>query len=412
MISKWKIQFDDLLAKAAREDLLGPAGTNKATLAAKRRNTSANKKRGPGGGRKGILPLAVTQELKKYFDARRELDLSVSLRGLIVECFRIDPVSASASTPIALRNRLYRLLKKADISYRRSTHKAQNTRHCMIVINHFLDYIHRKINMMDVSEEDIFNCDQNNCFYSMEGAYTYAAKGSKTVALLGAESTARCTIMLGVNKTGSIKLPPYIIFKGVNSPTGRIIKEIERKTNLPLDCEYGVQTKAWMDEEQMLRWIKIVWIPFTGAREGRRTFLILDECRTHMTAKIGRAFALCNTEVEFIPGGYTAKLQPMDVGINKPFKNYVRRFFDSWLVRNIDNTRPMRQDVSKWISDAWKDITPATIMNSWRKVGIDDAKLNTAQPDLIDEEGDEGEDLYLEGYFDESNNDENPIALY
>jgi hypothetical protein len=324
MITKWKVHFESVLATAVLQDTaLSPNSGNKATLAVRRRINSSKKKRLIGAGRKALLPENTRSELKQYVDSRREQDLSVSLRGLIVEAHQIDSVSVGAISDISLRSRLYRLLKKWDVCYRRCTHKAQNTRHCILVITDFLEYINSKLTFPGISNDGIYNCNQTNYFYSMESSYTYAAKGSKTVALRGAESTSRCTVMLGMNRSGTNKLPPYIIFKGVSNSTGRILREIEKKENLPDDCEYGVQEKAWMDEAQMLLWIQKVWRPFTAAKEGKMTFIILDECRTHMTSAVAKAFSDCRTEVEYIPGGYTAKLRPMDVGIHKPFKNFV-----------------------------------------------------------------------------------------
>jgi hypothetical protein len=400
MIAKWKARFEELLADAVVQDTALANGTSKKTLAVHRRINSARKKRLGGGGRKLLLTEHLRTQLKLYVDGRREMDLSVSLRGILVEAYRIDPVSVDLVSQIALRSRLYRLIRSWDISYRRCTHKAQNTRHCVLVIADFLDYVNEKMKFLGVSDDDVFNCDQTNCFYSMENTYTYASRGSRTVGLRGAESTARCTVMLGVNRSGTNKLPPYIIFKGVNNATGRIYKELERKENLPDDCEYGVQEKAWMDESQMLLWIKNVWKPFTGARDGKLTYLILDECRTHMTTIVAKAFADCRTEVEYIPGGYTAKLQPMDVGINKPFKNYVRSQFEIWLIANLDNAKPQRKDVAKWISNAWNEIEQRTIVNSWRKAGITTTS-NILPPDniILRNEEDDGEDLRLDGYF-------------
>jgi DDE superfamily endonuclease len=49
---------------------------------------------------------------------------------------------------------------------------------------------------------------------------------------------------------------------------------------------------------------------------------------------VRKAFADCNTEVDLIPGGYTSKLQPMDAGLNKPFKGHVIDNFTDWLIVN------------------------------------------------------------------------------
>jgi DDE superfamily endonuclease len=85
--------------------------------------------------------------------------------------------------------------------------------------------------------------------------------------------------------------------------------------------EFGVQEKAWMDKPLMLEWIEKIWKP--EVKDKQQAYLILDECRTHLTKSDQNAFAACQTEIELIPGGYTSKLQPMDVGINIPFKNNI-----------------------------------------------------------------------------------------
>jgi DDE superfamily endonuclease len=80
-----------------------------------------------------------------------------------------------------------------------------------------------------------------------------------------------------------------------------------------------------MDEPLMLEWIEKIWKP--EVKDKQQTYLILDKCRTHLTLWVRNAFAACKTEIELIPGGYTSKVQPMDVGSNKPFKNNIRAQF-------------------------------------------------------------------------------------
>jgi DDE superfamily endonuclease len=63
-------------------------------------------------------------------------------------------------------------------------------------------------------------------------------------------------------------------------------------------------------------------------------YLILDECQSQLTAEVRKAFPDCNTEMDLIPGGYTSRLQPMDVGLNKPFKGYVNDNFTDHLIKN------------------------------------------------------------------------------
>ena len=73
----------------------------------------------------------------------------------------------------------------------------------------------------------------------------------------------------------------------------------------------------------MLEWIRQVWNPIANRQEGIK-LLLLDKAMSHMTTLVHQTFTVTNTVVKFIPGGYTSKLQAMDVGIIKPFKDHVR----------------------------------------------------------------------------------------
>ena len=53
----------------------------------------------------------------------------------------------------------------------------------------------------------------------------------------------------------------------------------------------------------------------------------------------------------------------------KPFKDYLRDFYETWMVENVVG-KPSRLDVAKWVDAAWKKISEETIKNGWRKVGL------------------------------------------
>jgi hypothetical protein len=59
----------------------------------------------------------------------------------------------------------------------------------------------------------------------------------------------------------------------------------------------------------------------------------------------------------------------MDLGCNKPFKNYVRNEFDKWLVENM-HQKPKRYDVAGWIEKGWDTVKIETIANSFHRAGL------------------------------------------
>ena len=80
------------------------------------------------------------------------------------------------------------------------------------------------------------------------------------------------------------------------------------------------------------------------------------------------AAKVCGTAVDFICGGYTSKLQVLDVGVNKPFKGYVRDAYENWMVANPHGTKVKRQDVAQWFWTAWERLSETTILNTWNLV--------------------------------------------
>lgn len=82
--------------------------------------------------------------------------------------------------------------------------------------------------------------------------------------------------------------------------------------------------------------------------------------------------------VTHIPAGLTGQHQPLDVGVNKPFKAQYRKEFHKWrkMQKKSDATKgknmknPTRQDVLNFTSAAWESITEECIKNAFLKSEI------------------------------------------
>jgi len=130
---------------------------------------------------------------------------------------------------------------------------------------------------------------------------------------------------------------------------------------------YAVQENAWVDEKTFLKWINKVWKPFCINKSS--TYLLMDECTVHLRSTCLQEIQNCSTEVDFIIGGYTSQLQILDVGINAPFKSYVKAGYETWMATNIGG-KVTRVDVANWISSAWDTISKESIVYTWNSIGI------------------------------------------
>ena len=119
------------------------------------------------------------------------------------------------------------------------------------------------------------------------------------------------------------------------------------------DFLYAVQDKARVDRT-------IVW---SGLKRcgGLTALTSLPQLSVHLVTYSVHAIQDCGTELDLILSGYTSKLQVLDVGVNKPFKDYMTPCHEHIRIVNASSTRMKRMNVSKWFNKSWKRVSEKSI---------------------------------------------------
>ena len=99
--------------------------------------------------------------------------------------------------------------------------------------------------------------------------------------------------------------------------------------------------------------------------------LVWDSFRAHLSKPVRSTLRSINTECVVIPGGMTSMLQPLDVSINKPFKDRMRAKWQNWMLAGQHSftaggrIRKVELDeICRWISDTSEiSVSPG----DWRK---------------------------------------------
>jgi hypothetical protein len=131
------------------------------------------------------------------------------------------------------------------------------------------------------------------------------------------------------------------------------------------------QPNAWMDQEVMIIWVDQVLCPYIEtAPAGVLPNLLLDSYRCHMMASVVGMIQDLGVEVEHIPGGCTSLCQPVDIGVNKPFKNQIRQQWEQWMITeglaNGTTSPPTRENIIEWIQIATNYLLEQMVQNAWR----------------------------------------------
>ena len=162
-------------------------------------------------------------------------------------------------------------------------------------------------------------------------------------------------------------------FKGVL--TGRIAtREFPTYPNKE-ECLLTCQKKAWVDEENIRKWIDGILRPHLETKpDGVTPIVLLDSYTVHRMDSVVETIENLGAKVYHIPGGCTPLAQPVDVGFGAPFKMRIRDLWTEYVMELGTDAAifktPDRKTVAKWVTDAHTTISADIVRNAWRKTGL------------------------------------------
>lgn len=99
----------------------------------------------------------------------------------------------------------------------------------------------------------------------------------------------------------------------------------------------------------------------------------MDNAPSHVSAQVTTALAAANCMVIFLPPKTSAHLQPLDVGVNGPFKNACKSLWSDWMIALGDHKPTPKEDrvaLSIRIESAFSSIASQSIRNAFSKCGL------------------------------------------
>ncbi|XP_046686593.1 jerky protein homolog-like [Homalodisca vitripennis] len=190
------------------------------------------------------------------------------------------------------------------------------------------------------------------------------------------KSKDRVTVLACSTATGTHKLKLALIGKARKPRAFKNIKMNGDHFDLPVF--YRHQSNAWMSESIFNEWFHKQFVPeikkhLKSQNLPMKALLILDNATTHPAVDV-----IQDGEIKamFLPPNVTSLCQPMDQGVLVTLKKLYRKKLLSCLIQALDEGVELVDklkkidmlDVVGWISQAWDELNPLTLVRSWRKL--------------------------------------------
>lgn len=222
-----------------------------------------------------------------------------------------------------------------------------------IVLKESYSDFQKIINKYD--KKDIWNCDETGLFFRCPPKKTLMLSEEYKVG--GRFSKERITILFCISLMGE-KEKPLIIGK-FKTPRG--FKNLNFDD---MNVKYDYNKKSWMTCIIFINWLDKLKCKFK--KENRKILLLLDNAPVHIVDK-----EFSNIKLYYLPPNTTSRIQPLDQGIIKAFKDIYKKVFTRNISIENEELKPYEElinktklvDVMPIIINAWDKISKETIIN-------------------------------------------------
>ena len=295
-------------------------------------------------GRKLLLGEQLDEKLQLYLTTLRNNGGVVSARiamaaakGLLLSLNRSALVEYGGHINIT-RHWAYSLFHRMKFVQRKATtsQSKYTATNFAEVKQQFLDTVVQIVEMEEVRPELILNWDQTGIQIVPSSTWTMDREGTRRVEMVGAKDKRQITALFCCTLQGDF-LPMQLIYKEKTS-------RCHPKFKFPPGWHVTHAPKHWSTKETIVQYIHNIIFPYVElVREqiqddNASALVIMDNFKGQVTDGIYTLLEENNIFVALLPPNTTGLLQPLDIAVNKPAKNYLRLQFQDWYSKKFRNS--------------------------------------------------------------------------
>lgn len=249
-------------------------------------------------------------------------------RGILMSCDRSKLVEFGGHVELN-RHWAYSLLNRMKFVQRKVT--TAKSKHSIAgfaqLKEGFLNDVEATVEMEEIPPELILNWDQTGIKIVPSSTWTMDRQGSKRVEAVAVNDKRLITAVFCGSLVGDF-LPIQVIYQGKTARS-------HPRFQFPRDWNITHSPKHWSNEETMIEYINEIIIPYVECTRGSfeddtPAMVIMDNFKGQITTSVTELLETNNIHVCLLPPNTTDLLQPMDVSVNKPAKDFLKSRFQDW----------------------------------------------------------------------------------
>ena len=186
--------------------------------------------------------------------------------------------------------------------------------------------------MENIPPELIMNWDQTGIKLVPSSNWTMEKIGTQRVEIIGVNDKRQITPMFCGTLSGDF-LPIQLIYQG-KSP------RCHPHYDFPAGWNITHSPRHWSTEDTMLEYIEHIIVPYVETtrdllNDDKAALVIMDNFKGQVTASVNSLLDRHIIHVCSLPPNTTDLLQPMDISINKPAKDFLKREFEQWYAEQV-----------------------------------------------------------------------------
>jgi len=211
----------------------------------------------------------------------------------------------------------------------------------------YINKVSKVVKDNNVPDSLVINWDQTGCQLIPGGNWTMEKQGSQQVPITGIDDKRQITLLLASTKNGSL-LPPQLIYQG---KTDRILP---KGVKFPDSWDVTSTDSHWSNEDTMIHFVDNIILPYIESvvndlplsQKNQKAVAIFDVYKAHQGEKLLDHLKKNDIIPLFVPAACTDKLQPLDLSINREYKEQLKSQFHDWYSAQVMQQLNQQEDIT------------------------------------------------------------------